>query len=395
MKIKYLFFLITILMCLKVASQLKVTYLFDTYKRNLNATDNLFNNPAPGECRANFNFFNVDNKELKLNLELYTIRQLYSLPNLDSVMGVVKNYITLLKDSLPQDILSRRLDIAFENKNPICRIITYNTNYQTYAFKEEELHLLKLEQDTVRIKLLIPTGDSITTRYFDNSKSKFNQAVLRPVYFTIILNNVLDVINVNNNCLNSCLQILKQDISKEYVEKNQPWKEYKATYNVPKQIRLWPEKKQWIRGGENNKELVPSIYVSAQVPRGIFMPSLAAGFRYTPNKYQKQKNYYFLASELYYNFYSIANNKTASYLYHFLVFRYLQVNDNDNASFKIIPNFSIGYLLNNNYTSFGGNNIKFNIPAVRSGWLQIEPEFYFNGLFKNFSPSIKLTIHYE
>jgi len=44
---------------------------------------------------------------------------------------------------------------------------------------------------------------------------------------------------------------------------------------------------------------------------------------------------------------------------------------------------------------FEPNTFKFSLPGVRNYTLQVEPEFYFNGFFKNFSPSLRFSLFFE
>jgi DNA-directed RNA polymerase specialized sigma24 family protein len=63
--------------------------------------------------------------------------------------------------------------------------------------------------------------------------------------------------------------------------------------------------------------------------------------------------------------------------------------------FDFVGNVSIGYLVSRKGNWFEPNTFKIGIPGVRSGWLQLEPEFFFHDFLKGISPSIKLTLHYE
>jgi hypothetical protein len=89
-----------------------------------------------------------------------------------------------------------------------------------------------------------------------------------------------------------------------------------------------------------------------------------------------------------------ANNKLVTDRNDFITFRYVET-EAKQQPFDYVGNFSLGYLVGRKGDWFEKNTFKLGLPGVRSGWLQLEPECYFNNFFKNFSPTIKLTIHYE
>ena len=101
--------------------------------------------------------------------------------------------------------------------------------------------------------------------------------------------------------------------------------------------------------------------------------------------------------EPYFFFTRDASNKLITERNDFATLRFIQVEDDERSkgSFEYVGNFSIGYLTYKKGNWFEKNTWKVGLPGVRSGWLQLEPEFYFNNLFKNFSPTLKLTLHYE
>ncbi|MBA4260282.1 MAG: hypothetical protein C0446_14045, partial [Chitinophaga sp.] len=83
----------------------------DTY-RTLNPvsfTELRFNQVRPGYSRVLFEF-RMPSSNSKINLELGSIGQLKSLPNLDSLFSVSLLAIKQIIDSTPKDIYARRID---------------------------------------------------------------------------------------------------------------------------------------------------------------------------------------------------------------------------------------------------------------------------------------------
>jgi hypothetical protein len=194
--------------------------------------------------------------------------------------------------------------------------------------------------------------------------------------------------------MEKCLMLLKQDMTETYVANNPTFANYYAHYNLQTAKRISPEKTKWIKWGAFKSELVPNIYGSFQFVRGNFSPSMAAGLRYTDFTNANMRSHYFLMWEPYFFFSKDASNKLVTDRNDFITFRYTEMEKNKQP-FTYSANFSIGYLAGRRGEWFEKNTLKVGLPAVRSGWLQLEPEFYFNNWFRNFSPTIKLTIHYE
>jgi hypothetical protein len=90
-----------------------------------------------------------------------------------------------------------------------------------------------------------------------------------------------------------------------------------------------------------------------------------------------------------------ALNKTITDRNDFVTLRYIAIENSKKEPFDFVGNVSIGYLVSRKGNWFEPNTFKIGIPGVRSGWLQLEPEFFFHDFLKGISPSIKLTLHYE
>jgi hypothetical protein len=354
--------------------------------------DAMFNRPSPGKARVNFHFFSLPNNT-RITFELVTIKQLNHLPSLDSLLVEAGNAIKHLADSFTQDALSRRVDVLLDGKTAQVRITTHQ-HPGTFVVKDGELNALKVAQDTLRIKFYAATGK----QYKNNNTTDANlpKYMLNPAFITVITNNLQNVNDLPANTLQQCLAMLRQDISEGYVNAATENASYTAYYNMQAGKRFSPTNPKWIKYGRYRNELVPNIYGSLQFTRGTLAPSMAAGLRFTTGRSASGYKRLYLMWDPYFFFSRNANNKLVTDRNDFVTFRYVdEFMEKKNGEFDLLLNFSVGYLTRRSGEWFEKNTFKFSLPAVRSGWLQFEPEFYFNDLFKNFSPTIKLTLHYE
>lgn len=391
MKKVILFFLLLAGTANSLSAQ-NITYY---HQPGLSEQEILFNSPKPGKAKANFHFFGLGKKYINFTLELYTIKQLYQLPNLDSVIMLASEKLKVIADSLKDDGIVRRVDMLnVGSKTPRIRIINYNTLPQTYVIKDGELNTLKIGRDTLRIQIAVATGQKTYSYNEEGRSASKTRDEYRPVFLTFTLNNFNDIASITDGVLSKCLERLSQDVSRDYVTQNPAKANYTAFYNWQTNKMFSPSKTKWIKWGQYRDELVPNIYGSLQLARGIFSPSMAAGLRYTNYRDVNLKKHFYLMWEPYFFFTRDGANKLLTERNDFITFRYTEY-ETKNEPFDYTANFSFGYLVGRKGDWFEKNTFKLGLPGVRSGWLQLEPEFYFNNFLKNFSPTIKLTIHYE
>lgn len=353
--------------------------------------DFIFNFPKPGKTRVHFWFFGI-NKSSSMMLELNNIKQLEYLPNLDSILAVVSTNLQFLNDSLKQDGTVRRVDYAMGGKLPQIRISQHSNNSKTYTINKNELADLKIGQDTLRIKFFTVAGD--TLKVWQAGKNQ-TQKGMESFFITLLINNIADIENLQPNALQSCLNILRQEVTADYVTAADEKRKYGAYFSMSTNKMFSPRKTKYIKYGGQRQELVPNIYTSLQLVKGSFVPSTAVGLRYTFSDRSITTKRLFAMWEPYFFFSKDASNNLITDRNDFITLRYLEVDEKSNKGFGFINNVSLGYLVRQQGNWFAPNTIKLGLPGVRSGWLQLEPELFFTGVFKGFSPSLKLTLHYE
>jgi hypothetical protein len=326
-----------------------------------------------------------------------TIYQLNYLPNLDSLLTIVKEAVQPLQDSLKEDGFVRRVDFVFNNYTnaPRVRIVTYNNRPINYTYVKKELVQLKVDMDTLRIKIITPTGKKI--KIFKNGKPEFIDGKASfIILFT--LNNIININSADNNVLSLCINKLKEtnQASLATESKNNRKAIYNATFNLTENKLISPSKSKWIKHSwGHNSELVPNLYTSLQYSLGSFVPSMGAGLRYTFANRNLSTKRIFATWEPHFFFSRNINNELKTDRNDFLTLRYTELETKRTSGFDFIANFSLGLLVRKQGNWFEKNTLKLGLPGARSGWLQVEPELFFTGLLKQVSPSLKITLHYE
>jgi hypothetical protein len=354
-----------------------IDYRFKYFSTPNPKTELTFSQFSPGKSNVNFEFFNLTNNT-KFNLELSSAQQVYRLPNIDSILEIALQNLKPFVDSFKQDGIVRRIDYVSNTTKPQIRIIEHSSIPNNYIVDAGKISQLKIEQDTLRIK-------AFTTMYSATMKKD----IYIPFFITLLANNFSNLYSLPNNPLASCIQLLKNNMPEEKISKNRQ-AIYFARFNMKENKLFNPIKADWIGYNKQNKELVPNVYAGLQYLQGQWSTSFAAGLRYTYGSSNISKQHVYAMWEPYFIF----NNGNA-FRNDFITLRYTEVEKNAKTSFDYVANFSISYLAKQRGNFFYDNTFKLGLPGARSGWLQFEPEIIFTNFFKNFSPGLRLTIHYE
>ena len=358
-----------------------------------NRADFLYNYPKPGAGKASFFFYGLNNSS-RLIIDLINIKQVKYLPNLDSLVNSIKPNLRLLADSFKNDAFSRRIDYIVNGRYPQIKISNHDKEPQQFVVKEGLLNQLKTDQDTIRIKayMEVEKEDVLSSdmRYYPSNKPE-----LQPYFIMIVLNNCADLFQLPENSLQACVIKLRTELNAAYIATADPKAKYNASFKMSTNKMFSPGKLKWIKNPGSVQELVPNIYAGLQYTSGTFVPSFSAGLRYTFANRQFSIKRIYTMWEPHFFFSKDLLNHTITDRNDFITLRYISIENSKKEPFDFVGNVSLGYLIRKQGNWFEPNTFKVGIPGVRSGWLQLEPEFFFHDFLKGVSPSIKLTIHYE
>ncbi len=357
-------------------------------RTNFTPVELRFNQVRPGYSRVLFEF-RMPPSSNKINLELNHISQLKALPNLDSLLGVSLKAIKQIVDSTPTDIFGRRIDVRPVDNKVEIRMVSNESNQNTLVYQNGNLNNLKLDKDTLRI-IFYPQDEQLQyQKYY-------------PAFLSIHVNHLTDLFNFESNSIAPCIALLKKSFNEEFLQKSNANKSYSAVFDMNEQKMIFPStkmiQKKGVRaysGFQNNEStILPAIYGSMQFVRGSFVPSFAAGLSYIISENKRYDHRVFLMWEPYF-FFSNNNNQFKTDRNDFISFRKVDFDKPEKGGWSFVQNFSVGYLVGRRGNWFEPNTFKFSLPGIRNHTLQIEPEFYFNNFFRNFSPTLRLSLFFE
>ncbi len=353
------------------------------------ASEMLFNTPPSGKANAVFSFY-LPNKR-RLMVEFTNISQINFLPDADSLVQAAAKLLLPLKDSLKADGMVRRVDMVMTSNFPRIRIINHPEFSNSFTVRENELLQLKVNQDTIRIIGYAKTGKMVNFSVDGEiQKRDFGGQFV----ITLILDNVEDISSLPANTVEQCLTLLKPKIS-SYANTGKSFLggslEFRADFNMRTGQMFSPANGRFIRVRERSFE--PYIGFSYQYVRGAFVPGLQLGYRYNySNAYSK--NSFRLYQELETFFSRDSNQKLQIDKNEFVVFQFSQVEKSKTNQLSLAGNFTLGYLYQRRGEWYEPHTFKLGLPILTSKHISIEPQFVFNGWFKNMSPAIKIVFHF-
>ena len=198
-----------------------------------NTEEQLFGNPALYTTPVNFTFVNNQNKAVKVSFEMYTIHQLNQLPNLDSILNEAKQYLSYFVDSFKNDAIVRSVDyLVLQKMAPQFRINNNNSNSTNFTLKNNELVELKVNSDTLRIKLFTLNNLNAFKIYPPEGLAKGDQYF--PFYINIIVNNLTDIKSLPDTILANCITRIRKDVNQYLNEKSEGnyFAHFNAVYNM-------------------------------------------------------------------------------------------------------------------------------------------------------------------
>jgi hypothetical protein len=300
------------------------------------------------------------------------------LPDIDSAIRQTANLLAPLIDSFGADGWVRRIEVDLTQEPALFRVITHQDKPKAFTQIDGELMQVKMDQDTIRIKVL--------------KERAYN------AYINLLVNNIGDIKNLPPDAGERSRALIAQAIEKNYKApiKSNPRHAYYAVFNLATGEMVSPESKNYhaIRSGSDHLEITlvkPSI---AYARGNVFTAfSFGAAFNYAKTRgiYGSRLGFG-LYWEPQFSFRSDTSGKMQSSRNDFFTLRFEERNNKANTNFEILSTFSVGYLIRRSGNSFEKNTFKIGLPSVASGRLAFEPELYFNDFFKNVSPGIRLSL---
>jgi hypothetical protein len=339
--------------------------------------DKIFDLPANIASRR----FYVDlGKGNKLQLELSEMEDLKRFLNMDSVIRVFLADIEPLKDSLGDDLLSKRIDYTTDSTGRTrIRIQQFRPKGSSFVLRNRDIAALKLDQDTINFTGVV----SFIARY--PMRKAFTSS--RHYRLSFFLNNLSDIKNYMDGSVNKKLLALQNNLSS-------PW----ATTSDRSGVYLQAEPaisaripKGYVAGGDF---LNFRISVDVQNYKNYFVPSfsLGAGFIIS-NSYFKRD--IMLSWDPHFFFANNSQGRLNTIRNDFLTLTWGQGLVQDNEPRKeshLLFIMSLAYLIKREGEYFEKNTFRLGAGRLSlfGGKTKIEPAMYFNNFFKGVTPGLRL-----
>jgi hypothetical protein len=307
--------------------------------------------------------------------------------NLDSLIRSAWKNLSFLKDSLQDELTSKRIDY-FTDQPGRSRIRFFESRLrgQFFLVDKDETKLLKIDQDT----LIIVEQQIMSASGRSEGGSVF---IKRPYKITIRINNINQLESLLDGSLNTAMQEIKKQ-----------WDELKSDFSQLSVISSYynttnTSSNRPVASSVNNKHrlaLEPYIQFGIQNINNRFVTSAGAGISLIYSKRSGLQRHHQFIWEPYFLFDQQSNGKFRMRRNDFISYQYV-LEDNvrtpgKSNSIELSQNFSIGYLIHRSGDFFRNNTFKFGMPGASFKTVMVHPEFIFNGLFKNFQPGVKLYV---
>ncbi|MCU0404342.1 MAG: hypothetical protein MUE99_07315 [Chitinophagaceae bacterium] len=337
-------------------------------------SQSVFGPTDPGKQQCNF-FVWLPQKN-RIWLDLFRLSHLDKIPDLDSLIEETSELLKPYFDSFSADGYTRRIEMDATRKPVLFRIITHDKQPRAFTKEDDEMVIVKIDQDTIRIKFWGDDG------YYGS-------------YINLLLNNVSDLASFEPKTGSKSLDVVKKGVQENYridARFDQRFNFY-ATFNLETGKLVSPSNYHAIRTGKQYIRL--GIEPSVAYARGQGLVGLSMGASYTygvsrgPEGSQLSFGIYW---EPQFSYKANTDGKIQGYRNDFISLRFREIKNAAPYKFMLTNTMSIGYLLRNRGNVFESNTFKLGFPGLQNGYLHIEPELYFNDFFKNISPGLRMSL---
>ena len=321
---------------------------------------------------------NLDNKN-KFVIRLSDINDLQQLSNIDSVMQVFLRDIEPLKDSLTTELNAKRIDYVTDAQNrKKIRLLQYPVKGSSFFVDRGGIAALRTVQDTIHLIGILPNP----------IKPSDKTSLKNPRYYhlSFYLNDWSDIRNYLSGQLTTKMKTLQANVNEKWIKVwggSQLQADKTITANRP-------------RGHAAGADFIAGyITVNAQNYKQYFVPSFSLGLRATlTNKERSFKWVPGVLWEPHFFFSKDTQGKLKTYRNDFLTLIYAQGGTKDHdprKEFAFSTHFSFGYLVHRSGEFFDKESFRLGAGQVHLMKTTIEPAMYFSNLFKNVTPTIKIS----
>ena len=331
--------------------------------------------------------FDIDlEKGNKMQLALSDITDLDRLANIDSLLQVFLDDLSLLKDSLPDPLTAKRIDyvIDIQDRKKI-RFRQFQPVGAGFLLSNGELSSLRTDQDTVYIIGIIKNPSP--------PQEKISRTHPRYFQISFYLNSITE--------LNGYLQgTIKTKIATIQNSVNEKWSLVlgSGSHYLKKDRSITADRKRGFTSKSMGDFLVLNFTVNGQNYKNYFVPGFSLGAKATiSNRDRTFKWVPGLFWEPHFIFAKNAQDQLRTYRNDFLTLTYSQGGTKDydvRKDFAFSASFSFGYLIYRQGAYFEKQTFRLGGGKFSIYKTTIEPSFYFNDFFRGVTPCIRISQYF-
>lgn len=343
---------------------------------NKTISDKMFDQPT----EVTRKFLIALDKGNKVQIALANINDLDHLNNLDSMFRMLMQDIEPFKDSLSDELTSKRIDYLVDSTGAKkIRLQQYRPQGAVYLLNKGEAAALKLEQDTINY---------IGAVYYGTKDGTF----LKTRYYRIsfFLNNINQLPACLNGSLQQKVSNLRQNISSKWISSSDGQTHLKKDYTVSADVH-----NVYVAGSDF---IALTAGADIQNYKNYFVPSLSIGAALTlNNSYFKRQIGLFWEPQ--FLFFKNGQGQLQTYRNDFLTLILAQGFIRDSHAKKelnFLSIISLGYQVKRSGGYYDKNSFRFGAGrlSILEGRVKLEPAIYFNNFFKGVTPSLRLSMSF-
>lgn len=349
----------------------------------LTNADRVFNVPAEYLKRS----FTVDlGKGNRMQIDLTDIEDLSRFKNIDSLLRIFLQDMIPLKDSLADEMLSKRIDYLTDDLGrKKIRIRLSKPDGNSFLLQQGSLSALKLEQDTVMF----------SGAYMHKVTSTLLKPFTEMHYYRLsfFVNQLTDLNGLLSAGLNEKISMIEKNKKARWIKSDEGAWHIK---NGDKSIYSNHQPAGYTSGTGDYLTSLSSI--SFQNYKNYFVPSASLGVGLVFNN-GRMKQELGLLWEPNFMFAKNAQGSLRTYRNDFLSFsykRYPLKKENEVPAFSFINGFSFGYLIRRSGDFYEKNTMRIGVQTTSlfKGKINLEPVIYFNNFFKGVTPGLRLSLNF-
>ena len=314
----------------------------------------------------------------KMIIEIDHVGDLDRFTNMDSILSVYLKDMEPFRDSLSDELTSKRIDYLIDS-TPVrkVRIQQFQPKGSNFAIINSQVSALKLEQDTIHLSGKVVFYPKYTFR------KRFKD--VRSYRVTFLLNNLNDLAGYINGSLNEKVLVLRNNVDKQWVGSNNHYT-LKADPSIS--ANVWHG---YVAGGDY---LNIRVSVDVQNYKSYFVPSFSLGAGMIISSHGYFKRDIVLSWDPHFFFDKNDQGNLRTFRNDFLTLTYGQgpIRDNEpRKESRLLAIISLGYLVHRSGEYYEDHTIRLGMGRLSlfEGKTKIEPVIYFNDFFKGVTPGLR------